>query len=125
MKKKLIIDIDIVNCPITICYGHHKYNKELSKFLGNNNHDTKELGGLTTHIDNPETDSHSIFIKLPYFNKCIYGYKALAVHELSHAVSLIMKIYGFKCDEFRSYVLQHVYSQVMIFIDNIIQEEKK
>ena len=42
----------------------------------------------------------------------------LIVHELSHAVTLIMEQYGLKCDEFRSYTLQNWVQETVQFMED-------
>jgi len=41
------------------------------------------------------------------------------VHELSHAITLLFKEYGFHDDELRSYLLQFLYMEFIGWVDGV------
>ena len=77
--------------------------------------------GVTLFMENGGEHDVNIGIDVKGLVKKGVGYKrikALLVHELSHAVTDIMRFHGFDCDEFRSYLLGYIYEQSVGLIDD-------
>lgn len=124
-KNIINISSDIVPCDVYFCYGKKSYNNNMDYYReeGFKINDVSSDAVCTFLRDHKEGIS-KIYISIPKFKKGtdIYSYKSLAVHELSHAVSFIMEEFGFKCDEFRSYLLQKLYIDAMVYLDERISK---
>ncbi|AIT09092.1 hypothetical protein LO80_03310 [Candidatus Francisella endociliophora] len=116
MKYKHI-KFEITNHDIYFCYGFKNF-KKVQKKLGFN-YDVSKYGGATAF--NEETKQ--IVIGVDKYDD-IYEVKALIVHELSHCVTVIMESMDSNCDEFRSYVLQWLYIEIMKYFDDLISKGK-
>ena len=115
IKNTLELAHQITGTQITFCYGAKAYSKYMGKefqLVG-----SIPKGACTTIVTNNST--YRIVVGIRKI-KDVYRLKALAVHELSHVVSELMKEYGFTCDEYRSYTLQWLHTEVMPFIDKRI-----
>jgi len=121
MKNTIELIHQATTTKITFCYGAKAYSKYLKKKYGVIGH--IEQGGVTTIVTNNNTGKYNIVVGVKKLED-IYPLKALLVHELSHAVSELMKEYGFVCEEFRSYTLQWLYQEIMPFLDKILLEER-
>ena len=76
-------------------------------------------GGISTEISDDKKNIYEIVVGIKK-HKNIYSLKGLLVHELSHAVTQLMKRFNFNCDEFRSYTLQWLYQEFIPTLDNIL-----
>lgn len=117
--RKIDLNVDIIASDIVFIYGAKDYTKYMRK-----KYDMKcevEYGGLTTIMT--KGDEHGIVIVVRNLPN-ILQVKGLVVHELSHAVTEVMDYYGFKCDEFRSYLLQSFYQTVMQQLDKWIRKDR-
>ena len=117
MKNTLELMHQATTVKIAFCYGRKTYIKYMKNKYGCNEDITQ--GAVTTIVTNNITGNFAIVIGVRK-KLDIYPLKALLVHELSHTVSELMKEYGFKCDEFRSYTLQWLYQEIMPFLDEIL-----
>ncbi len=106
------ITIDMFPTKITFVYGANKYSKFVLSKYGIDN--TIYTTGTTLILTN--NSKHDIVIGVIKL-KNIYQLKAIIVHELSHAVTEIMKNIGSECDEVRSYMLQRFYEDIMPVLD--------
>lgn len=115
----LRLDHQLTSTPISICYGEKAYKKLMSRDY-NLFDESISKSAVTTILTNNKTGQYSIVVGI---NKCddVYQLKALIVHELSHVVTELMSEFGFTCDEFRSYMLQWLYQEIMLFIDKLLK----
>lgn len=121
MSKKNILEIEhqTTGAKIIFCYGAKTYHKHIRKLFKVDEY--IENYGVCTAWNEKE---FMIIIGVKK-SKNIYGLKALVVHELSHAVTMLFNEYNFNCDELRSYTLQYIYQEVAPFLDEIILEDHK
>jgi hypothetical protein len=119
LKNVLELEHQTTSAPISICYGEKVYTKYMLKHYGFNNY-TIDKSAVTTILTNNRTGKYSIVVGINKLED-VYQLKGLIVHELSHVVTELMNEYGFVCDEFRSYTLQWLYQEVMVFIDNLLK----
>ena len=117
MSKVKELTHQATGTKITFCYGEKVYTKYVKKEF--DYYEEIKADGVTTTFINNKTDEFAIVVGVKKF-KDIYALKGLVVHELSHVVSLLMKEFDFDCDEFRSYTLQWLYLEVMVFLDGLI-----
>jgi len=121
IKNTLTIEFPLTQTNVTFCYGKKAYEKYMSK---NDDPDGEiRLDAITSTITNNITGEFVIVIGCLKI-KNIYTLKALLVHEMSHAVTEWMNYFGFNCDEVRSYALQYLYTEIITFLDNLIEEKK-
>ena len=86
---------------------------------------TLNCNGLCNELTYIEDSSLNCYlIGINDNSKNIYEIKSTIVHELNHVVTYIIKRYGFKGDEFRSYLLAFLYEKSMVWIDKIIDDKK-
>ncbi len=112
IKNTIGIKLDITDTLITFCYGEKAYTKHIKKYFGLD--EQIKLDGITTVLS--KEDDYKIVIGVRKRDNA-YELKGLIVHEISHAVTEWMQMYGFRCDEVRSYTLQKIYQEIMPFID--------
>ena len=120
-KNTLIMQLQLTGTYIVLCYGKKAYKKYCKKRF-NLFSDFQHLG-VSTEFLNTNTISYEIVIGIGKSND-VYNVKSTTVHELSHAVSQWMEYFGFNCDEVRSYTLQMIYKDTMIFLDRILLEQQ-
>lgn len=114
-KNTISIIFQITGTRITFCYGAKAYTEYIKENFGV---DSKiEWCGCSTELTNKE--KYEIVVGVRKY-KDIYALKGLIVHELNHTVSQLMEYFNFNCDELRSYTLQHLYQEIMPFIDEIV-----
>ena len=124
MKKTLKITEQLTNTDIYICFGNKSYLK-LGKKLNVKDLPTLNCNGLCNELTYIEDSSLNCYlIGINDNSKNIYEIKSTIVHELNHVVTYIIKRYGFKGDEFRSYLLAFLYEKSMVWIDKIIDNKK-
>ena len=119
IKNTIGIKLDITDTLITFCYGEKAYTKHIKKYFGLDEH--IKLDGITTVLS--KENDYKIVIGVRKRDNA-YELKGLIVHEISHAVTEWMQMYGFRCDEVRSYTLQMIYKDAMIFLDKILLEQQ-
>jgi len=121
MKNTLSLELQLTNTNVTFCYGKKAYEKYMSK----NNYPNGEirLDATTSIVTNNITGEFVIVIGCLKIEN-IYTLKALLVHEMSHAVTEWMNYFGFECDEVRSYTLQHLYLEIISFLDVLLDRGK-
>lgn len=107
------IELGFVPSDITFVYGRKNYYKLLKKLRVD-----VPLDGSGVAISLETNQGHLVLVGMEEIPDT-YVEKSIIVHEISHAVSLIMETHGFECDEFRSYLLQHIYLQIMPFYDEL------
>jgi len=121
MSKVVLLNVDLVNADVVVCYGMKKYKKILKKQLN-----TKEYDYTADEVDIKKADNAaglcitlepksggSVSIIGIGKGMSVERTERTIVHELSHCVSDIMEVYGLDCDETRSYILDRLYGDVM------------
>ena len=119
MKNVIELNHHLSNIPIYFCYTNKAYEKLLKKRFELKNENI-EFGGCCTVLE--KKGSVTIVIGLKEYN-AIYALKAMLVHEISHAVTKLMKELSIEDDEFRSYTLQWLYLEIMPFLDKALADE--
>lgn len=118
-KVKKITEIihQITGARIVFCYGAKSYHKYIRKQFNTDEYIIDS--GVCTAWNEKE------FIVVVGVKKSrnIYALKALIVHELSHAVTMLFNNYNFDCDELRSYTLQYIYQEIMPPLDEILLKD--
>jgi len=118
MKNVITKELQFTQTNISFCYGEKAY----IKFMLENNYPEGAINiDATTSIITNKTGFFTIVIGIKK-RSCVYSLKGLVVHEISHAVTEWMLYYGFKCDEVRSYALQFLYQEFMLFLDERLQK---
>ncbi len=120
-KKVLRISIPMGNQDVSICLSRKAFAKEMLK-LGANKQDTSigKHGCCMAFEKIGKDDRYVIGIDADIKKYTVLGIKALVVHELNHLVTYHMDYFGFRCDEYRSTLLQQLYIDVIPFLDNHI-----
>jgi len=112
MKNKLKIQLQTIPSNVIFTIGKKAHDKVLKKLgIG----DTLETSGVTYSLLLKD-EVHTVLIAVSV-KADILSEKALIVHEISHAVTHIMDEHGFRCDEFRSYLCQYLYIDIMKFYE--------
>jgi hypothetical protein len=119
MKNTITICHQITQIHITFCYTNKAYRKYLKK-CHNITDESIEYGGKCTRLER-EGKTHLVIGINEYHD--IYAIKAIIVHELSHATTMLMNHSNIYDDEYRSYTLQWMYLEFMPFFDNIIPKD--
>ena len=112
MKNKLKIQLQTIPSNVFFTIGVKAHDKFFKKIGMKETLDTS--GATYSIIDGVEV--HTILIAISV-KEDILVEKGLIVHEINHAVSYIMLEHGFKCDEFRSYLFQYLYMDIIKFYD--------
>jgi len=120
VKNTITTEIQLTETKITFCYGAKSYKKYMKK-----EHMLKDrlINAGVTNILTKSNGEYCIVLAVKKIED-IYALKGISVHEISHAVSDWMEHFGFDCDEVRSYTLQMLYLEFMIFLDNQLNENK-
>jgi len=121
VKNVLTIEHQLTQIPITFCYNEKTYKKYLKKEFNLKNQYI-QFGAVCTEIEHKTTHKWALVIGIKE-NKDIYVYKALLVHELSHAVTKLMLYSNIDDDEYRSYTLQWLYLEIIPFLDNLLKDK--
>ena len=106
--------IDMLNTKIALVVGKKKAIKYVKKQYGI----ALELDSDGSCIEFTDDGKQDILVVLKKSDN-IVGQKGLLVHEISHAVSFMMDWYNIRCDEFRSYAVQYLYSEMIREIDGM------
>ena len=122
MKNTLTLNLQLTNTYITICYGKKAYSKLLLKTY-NVQDNLKHLVGVSTSLNTPD-NKFAIVVGVCRLDN-VYDLKSTIVHELSHAVSQWMEEFGINDDEVRSYTLQMIYSDAMVWLDELLKKSVK
>jgi len=114
--KKLKIKLDFVPTDIIFLVGDENISKYIDKMaIGDifklNGSDAKTID--MTH----SKKGHRIIIGIEPQQYCTYQVKGLIVHEIAHTVDFIIERHGFEGYEFRAYLQQHLYIQIMKYYD--------
>lgn len=121
IKNTITLQLQLTGTCITFCYTKKAYKKFCKKRF--NTFSEYQYLGVSAEFLNHNNINYEIVIGVDE-NKDVYGLKSTVVHELSHAVSQWMEYFGFNCDEVRSYTLQMIYKDTMIFLDKILLEQQ-
>jgi hypothetical protein len=118
VKNTTTTEVQLTQTNITFCYGAKSYKKYMKKehLLDNKLESNGVMQGLIK-----DNGNFSIVIATQMIED-IYTLKSILVHEISHAVTEWMDHFGFDCDEVRSYTLQMLYLEFMIFLDNQLKK---
>ena len=113
--KKLKIKLDIVPTDVIFLVGTDNCNSYINKMnIGSQyflNSDAKTIDM------NHAKHGHRIIICIDPRQFCVYQVKGLIVHEIAHAVDFMMTVHGFEGMEFRAYLQQHLYIEIMKYYD--------
>ena len=107
---------------VWLCYGSKTYKKFSEKIY---KCFTEEItkGGVTTLWDR-HNGSYEVCIGVKKWEDVIQ-LKGLIVHELSHAIDYIMRENDLTDTEYKAYAMQSMYQNVIPFIDDILNKNKK
>ena len=106
------IGLNMLDADVHFVYGHKKYRKFVKKTYGVDS--DIPFSGATLMLT--DKGSFNIVVGVKKI-KNIVQLKGIIIHELSHAVSELMNHYGLVDDEFRSYLLQYMYQEVIVELD--------
>lgn len=116
MKNKLKINLDFVPSTVFFIVGKENYDN----FMIKKNIEDELITDAKTITANSENYGHVIAIGIEPKEYCTYQVKGLIVHEIAHAVDFIIDHHGFEGYEFRAYLQQHLYIEIMKFYDRKI-----
>jgi hypothetical protein len=117
-KEAIVINLNLTDTNVFICFNSNAYSKVYNSLVGD--YEDLHTDGVTTEIMNTRTKkiSYIIGLQCDFDTYDLINTKALLVHELSHLVTMHMKVFNFNCDEFRSVLLQHLYLETIPALDN-------
>lgn len=123
-KKVLELKFGLTQQSLTLCLTNKAYRKTFKKITGSAENMT--AGGICTVLSMPGKhdryiiglNAEDILCDLDY--NSISQYKGLLVHELNHLVTYHMNYFNFKCDEYRSTLLQYLYNDTIRFVDHYL-----
>jgi len=120
MSKNIkIFKTGLIPTKFVFTYGVKAYSKYLKSELDTED-EINSAGCTSVYLDNT-TGVHSIVIavvKSRRFENDL-AFKSIIMHEISHATTYAMERMRIKDDEFRSYLLQWLYKEIMPFIEKL------
>jgi len=116
MSKKKKVNIQLVDVDVVMFLSRDDYHKYLHK---------KGVYDVEMHSDGVCTSlakgtKFKLVIGIEVGKHKPLEIKGLIVHELSHAITLLFKEYGFNDDELRSYLLQFLYIEFIGWVDGVL-----
>jgi hypothetical protein len=113
--KKLKVQPDMIPTDIVFLLGTKNHNAYIDKMKIGDKY-KMATDGMTTSMTHAKY-GHRVIIGVDPKKYDVYQVKGLIVHEIAHAVDYIMAEHGFEGMEFRAYLQQHLYIQIMKYYD--------
>jgi hypothetical protein len=93
------------------------YDAYMDKMKVGDEHKLYTQGRTTSFVHHRH--GHRIVIGINAKKYDVYQVKGLIVHEIAHAVDFIMSEHGFEGMEFRAYLQQYIYIEIMKYYDSL------
>jgi len=126
MNKRLKLNIQLSDTTVIVCYGRKEYSRAMLEYTEESDYISKD--GVVSRLKFNSNNKPIYIVGFTKYSKkkgiSLLGLKGLVVHELSHLVTMLMEDSNIRDDEYRSMLLQMLYTDVISWMDGIIFKQK-